>query len=71
MTSCRHMLCEPSSVCQVVPAEELVEAISDAIHRADMPAVADLLGRLEAVDPVQAQLVLDTIQAGLQAVGSA
>ena len=66
MTACRHMICEPASECQIVPAEDLVEGISAALRAEDMPAVVALLERLALIDPGQAQLVLVTIQTGLQ-----
>jgi len=59
------MLCEPARDCQVRPAEDLIAAISAAIRECDMPAVNALLKRLAVVDPVQAQVVLDTIELGL------
>jgi len=63
------MLCEPARDCQVRPAEDLIAAISAAIRECDMPAVTVLLGRLAVVDPVQAQIVLDTIEMGLAIAG--
>lgn len=65
MSSCRHLLCEASRECQIGSAEDLIAAISAAIHACDAPAVEALLKRLALTDPVQAQIVLDTIELGL------
>jgi hypothetical protein len=47
-------------------AGELTEGIARALKARDMPAVVALLKWLAVIDPVQAQLVYDTIKLGMR-----
>ena len=50
-------------------ADELTQAIAQAIHDRKLQAVVALIKRLALTDPARAQQVLDTIELGLQMAG--
>ena len=50
-------------------ADELTQAIAQAIHDRKLQAAVALLKRLALTDPARAQQVLDTIELGLQMAG--